>query len=199
MALLERLQSRLSGRGRRVIDAGDALACAVLVPIVDAADGLEVLYTLRSEELTDHKGQVSFPGGKRQAEDADLEATALREAYEEIGVAGRDLDVLGLLDDVTTMQGMYIITPVVARMRAGVSLSTNPAEVSDTFTVSVEKLNDPRYREIDHKSFQGDTYEIDTITAGPHVIWGVTHHITLDLLSHLRSADLHSTHPRWLR
>jgi len=159
----------------------------VLVPVVDASGGLQVLYTLRSEELPDHKGQVAFPGGKRQKEDPDIEATALREAYEEIGVTTPDLEVLGLLDDVTTMQGMYVITPVVARMRAEVPLSPNPAEVSDTFTVPLEKLYDPRYRQIDHKNFQGNTYEIDTITAGAHVIWGVTHHITLDLLDHLRA------------
>jgi len=165
MTVFQRIRGRLRERSRRVIDANNALACAVLVAIVDSDGGLEILYTLRSEQLPDHKGQVSFPGGKRQVEDADLEATAVREAHEEIGIAEKDLEVLGLLDDVTTMQGIYVITPVVARMRADAPLSANPAEVSDTFTVPLKKLYDPSYREIDHKSFQGNTYEIDTITA----------------------------------
>ena len=86
---------------------------AVLVPIVNRQDSLSVLLTRRTDHLTQHAGQVSFPGGRSEPDDADASATALRETREEIGIAAELLDPFGYLDSLETVSG-YCVTPVVA-------------------------------------------------------------------------------------
>src|SRR5690348_17336405 len=94
----------------------EAIHCAVLIPMMPVSTNgrgivdYDVVYTLRSEHLPSHKGQVAFPGGKREP-DEDLLATALRESNEEIGIQPADVEVLGCLDDVSTMAGQFVITP----------------------------------------------------------------------------------------
>jgi 8-oxo-dGTP pyrophosphatase MutT (NUDIX family) len=177
------LRRLLADRKRVAIDNERSIACAVLVPLVAVGDGYGVLYTLRSEHLPNHKGQVAFPGGKRSiAEDASLHDTALREAREEIGLRAEDVDVLGTLDDVYTMATDFVITPFVGLLRVGARYQPNPAEVDEVFTVSFEDLVDNSYREKETKEWKGHRFEVDVITAGPHRIWGATHSITLNLL-----------------
>ncbi len=183
---LDTLRAALERRRRRQLIEHGAFACAVLVPLIETVGGIEVLYTLRSEDLNSHKGQVAFPGGKRDAADTDLRATALRETHEEVGIEPNDIEIIGALDDVTTVLGKYVITPYVARLAPPANLSLNPAEVVDAFTVPMEKLIDPRYRKSEERVFDGTSYTISTITAGPHLIWGVTHAITLDLLERMK-------------
>lgn len=190
MQLHERLKGRLQRRDRIAIRAPDALACAVLVALVPEGEAYSVLYTLRSEDLPNHQGQVSFPGGKLHPEvDRSLLDTALREAEEEVGIQPRDVEILGELDDVSTMAASYVITPVVGLLPAGYVFHPNPAEVSDVFTVTMEDLRDPRYRATERREFNGTEYEISMITAGRHIIWGATHRITIDLLRCVDEAE----------
>lgn len=168
----------------------DAIACAVLIPMMPAAGPVvpgeyEVLYTLRSEHLPSHKGQVAFPGGKRHG-DEELLQTALRESSEEVGVDPRDVQVLGRLDDVDTMAGQFVITPWLGLLPAGYRFEANPREVADLFRVTLSALADPRHHALTRRSWGGNHYELPAITAGPHEIWGVTHQITLDLLQVIR-------------
>ena len=108
----------------------DALVpAAVLFPILDRADGPSVLLTQRTEALKHHPGQISFPGGRVEAEDASPQATALREAWEEIGLAPERVDVLGYLPDYRTGTG-YRITPVVGRIALPIELRPDPREVA---------------------------------------------------------------------
>ncbi|RMF25454.1 MAG: CoA pyrophosphatase [Deltaproteobacteria bacterium] len=186
MDLPERLGRFLRERKRTALSEPDAVECAVLVPIVREPSGHAVVYTLRSEELPSHKGQVSFPGGKRAPGDRTLLDTALREAGEEIGIDPADVTILGQLDDVFTMVTDYIITPFVGLLPDGVRFTPNPSEVSDLFTVSIEDLLDPRYHEIATKNFRGHEIDIEVITAGRHTIWGATHRITANLIECLR-------------
>ncbi len=185
----QRLRRLLSERRRTQLSEPDAVACGVLVPILPEPPGHAVVYTLRSEELPSHKGQVSFPGGKRAASDRSLLETAVRETQEEIGIDPSDVTILGKLDDVFTMVTDYIITPFVGLLPAGVRFTANPAEVSDVFTVSVKDLMNPQYHDVTTKSFRGQEIDIEVITAGRHTIWGATHRITANLIECLKELE----------
>ena len=178
----------------------DAIACAVLIPLVPLAalpqltpqdafrdDDYEVVYTLRSQHLPSHKGQVAFPGGKRSGGE-ELLTTALRESAEEVGIVADDVRVLGCLDDVSTMAGQYVITPWVGVLPAGYGFRANPREVADIFAVKLSDLGDPRYHAQATRQWGGNEYEIPVITAGRHQIWGATHQITRNFLELIAEA-----------
>lgn len=114
---------------------------AVLVPLV-MRDSLTVLLTQRTTHLSSHSGQIAFPGGKVDAQDASSVAAALREAQEEIGLDAHFVQVLGELPTYTTGSA-YIVTPVVALVRPGFAISANPHEVADVFEVPLAFLMDP--------------------------------------------------------
>ncbi|MFZ2650643.1 MAG: CoA pyrophosphatase [Burkholderiaceae bacterium] len=114
---------------------------SVLVPLV-LRDTLTVLLTQRTEHLSDHPGQISFPGGRVEPDDVDATETALREAREEIGLAPSHVDVLGRLPQYTTSTG-FVVTPVVALVRPGFALQPDPNEVAEVFEVPLSFLMDP--------------------------------------------------------
>jgi len=115
---------------------------SVLVPLVQRSEGLTVLLTQRTDHLTDHPGQVSFPGGRVEPEDADAVATALREAEEEIGLSSAHVDVIGQLPTYTTGTG-FIVTPVVGSVLPEFSLRIDPFEVAEVFEVPLAFLMNP--------------------------------------------------------
>jgi 8-oxo-dGTP pyrophosphatase MutT (NUDIX family) len=115
---------------------------SVLVPLVMRSSGLTVVLTERTTHLSSHSGQVAFPGGKADPEDADAVETALREAEEEIGLERRYVQVLGKLPIYTTGSA-FLVTPVVALVQAGHTVTANPHEVADVFEVPLEFLMDP--------------------------------------------------------
>jgi 8-oxo-dGTP pyrophosphatase MutT (NUDIX family) len=146
---------------------------AVLVPIVDRGDDLTVLLTLRAADLKQHAGQISFPGGRMEADDADAVAAALREAHEEIGLAGEFVEVIGCLPDHAVISG-YRVTPVVAIVRPGFSLVLDPTEVAGTFEAPLRHLLDPATRTRHRRSFAGEEIEFLDLPWGQFNIWGAT-------------------------
>ncbi|CAN5219108.1 hypothetical protein BH11PSE9_BH11PSE9_07560 [soil metagenome] len=104
---------------------------SVLVPLV-LRDDMTVLLTQRTDHLTDHPGQVSFPGGRVEPTDADATATALREAHEEIGLEAGYVDVLGAMPTYTTGTG-FVVTPIVALITPGFTVTADPFEVAEVF------------------------------------------------------------------
>lgn len=116
---------------------------SVLVPIVDR-DEPTVLLTQRSDHLSDHPGQIAFPGGRAEAGDADATATALREAQEEIGLPASQVDVLGVMPLYTTGTG-FLVTPVVALVEPAYSMRADPFEVAEVFEVPLAFLMDPSH------------------------------------------------------
>ena len=114
---------------------------AVLVPIV-TRDKPTVLLTERTANLTHHSGQVAFPGGRVDPEDANLAAAALREAWEEVGLSAQYIEVLGNLPTYTTITS-FIVTPVVALVRPDFELNINPHEVAEAFEVPFDFLMNP--------------------------------------------------------
>lgn len=127
-------------REPRISDRPPAQA-AVLIPIVMRAVPT-VLLTERTTHLSNHSGQVAFPGGRVDPEDANVTAAALREAWEEVGLSAMFIEVLGSLPTYTTVTS-FIVTPVVALVQPGFELQPNPYEVADAFEVPLAFLMDP--------------------------------------------------------
>jgi 8-oxo-dGTP pyrophosphatase MutT (NUDIX family) len=130
----------ITGDGR-VLDRAPAHA-SVLVPLVERADGLHLLLTRRTDHLRDHAGQISFPGGRVEIDDADAVATALRETEEEIGLPRSHIEVIGALPHYTTVTA-FVVTPVVAIVRPGFTLALDSFEVAEAFEVPLVFLMNP--------------------------------------------------------
>ena len=165
---------------------GDAIAAAVLVPIVNRATGPTLLLTQRTAHLADHAGQVSFPGGRAEPEDADRIDTALREAAEEIGLAPCQVEVLGLLPEYWTITG-YRVTPVVGWVEPPLSLTLDSYEVAEAFEVPLEFLMDPASHEQRSYDYQGRRRSCFAMPYDGRLIWGATAAMIVNLhrvLSH---------------
>ena len=149
---------------------------AVLIPLV-MRDELTVLLTQRTEHLSTHSGQVAFPGGKQDPEDANATATALREAQEEIGLVVDQVEVLGSLPVYETGTAFFV-TPVVALVQPNMQLQPNPYEVADVFEVPLRFLLDPRNHLRHRLHWQGmerQWYSMPYDDAGrERYIWGAT-------------------------
>jgi 8-oxo-dGTP pyrophosphatase MutT (NUDIX family) len=147
---------------------------AVLMPIIDRPEGLSVLLTRRSAHLPHHAGQISFPGGRLEAGDADVIATALRETEEEIGLARRFVSIVGFLPDHLIPVSGYRVTPVVSFIEPGFRLTPDPMEVAEAFEVPLGFLLDPTNHVPRVREFGGVAVEFIDMPFGPHHIWGAT-------------------------
>lgn len=112
---------------------------SVLVPVIRHPQGLTVLLTKRSEKLRSHKGQISFPGGRREEADGSAAAAALREAQEEVGLDPASVEVIGYLDDYPTVT-RYRVTPVVGLVSTPPILKLDEGEVAEAFEVPLDLL-----------------------------------------------------------
>lgn len=145
----------------------------VLIPIIERQESLVVLLTERSADLRHHAGQVSFPGGGMEAHDADITATALREAHEEVGIQPDEVDIAGFLLPTPTVTG-FAVTPVVGFVRETFKLRVDPVEVETAFEVPLDFLMDYRNEEHSERDFQGTTVPVVTFHYDGHRIWGAT-------------------------
>jgi 8-oxo-dGTP pyrophosphatase MutT (NUDIX family) len=146
---------------------------AVLVPLVDRPEGMTVLLTQRTAHLAAHAGQISFPGGGVEPEDADAEATALRETEEEIGLARGHVDLIGRLDTYVTRTG-FRITPVVGIIRPPFTLNPDPYEVAEAFEVPLSFILSPEGRERRSAEYKGATRHFWVFPYQDRYIWGAT-------------------------
>ena len=150
---------------------------SVLVPLVNRPAGVTVLLTQRTEDMPSHAGQVAFPGGRRQDDDADAIATALRETEEEVGVARSFVDVVGSVDLYRTGTG-FEITPVVGIVSPGFVTRADPREVADVFEVPLGHFLDTRNHRIDGRMIgEGEQKRERRYYAMPYgerYIWGAT-------------------------
>jgi 8-oxo-dGTP pyrophosphatase MutT (NUDIX family) len=124
------------------------------VPLVQRGDVLHVLLTRRTDHLRDHAGQVSFPGGRSEAHDADAAATAVREAAEEVGLPQDRIEVIGEMPAYTTVT-RFVVTPVVALVQPPFELALDRFEVAEAFEVPLPFLMDPAHHRRHVFTFEG--------------------------------------------
>lgn len=146
---------------------------AVLVALVERAGGPQVLLTRRTEALRHHAGQIAFPGGRIEADDADPVAAALREAQEEVGLGAALSSPLGYLDPFVTITGFHVF-PVVASVAGGFVPVPDPGEVAEAFEVPLGFLLDPGNVHTLEVDFQGRRRRVLEFRYGGHRIWGAT-------------------------
>lgn len=146
---------------------------SVLVPLVRREPGITVLLTQRTEDMPSHAGQIAFPGGRRQAEDVDAIATALRETEEEVGLTRDFIEVIGPMDQYRTGTG-YEITPIVGIVTPGFTMRADPREVADVFEVPLDHFLDERNHRIDSRVWQGRERRYYAMPYGERYIWGAT-------------------------
>jgi 8-oxo-dGTP pyrophosphatase MutT (NUDIX family) len=159
---------------------------AVLVALCAESSGLHAIFTRRRRDLRSHPGEISFPGGRRDAGEA-LGLTALREAEEEIGLARGDVELLGALTPVATMVTSYAVYPFVGIIEPGGTWTPSAAEVDEVLDVRVADLRASRARRrLRHRGipFRTDVYDV----GDELVIWGATARIVGDLLARVDPA-----------
>lgn len=162
---------------------GSLLPAAVLVPIV-ARPEPTVLFTKRAEHLTRHPGQVSFPGGVAELEDASLTATALRELEEETGITAKYVSVAGYLEPYETVSG-FAVLPVVGLLSEGFALRADEGEVESIFEVPLSFLLHPASLQEERREFKGISRRVYAFQHGSHNIWGATASILVNLRERL--------------
>lgn len=146
---------------------------AVLVPVIRRRGRLNVLLTRRAEHLRAHKGQISFPGGRRDAQDSSAAANALREAQEEIGLNPKLVEVIGYLDDYPTVT-RYRVTPVVGLVSGSARFKPDASEVAEIFEVPLQFLLEPKNFERKVFSRGGLNVPFFELNYGAYRIWGAT-------------------------
>jgi 8-oxo-dGTP pyrophosphatase MutT (NUDIX family) len=152
---------------------------AVLIPVIERK-APTVLFTIRTQELASHAGQVAFPGGKIDPGDESPVAAALREACEEIGLAASLIEPIGYLDLYLTFSGFRIL-PTVARVRPDFALTLNPREVTETFEVPLDFLMTPENHQRRSREWKGIEREYYAVPFGDRYIWGITAGIVRNL------------------
>ena len=189
--LRERVRQRLAGREHRDADVrigpfppavterirqrfpAVSRPAAVLVPLVDRGDELNVLFTYRAADLEHHAGQISFPGGRLEPGDVDAISGALRETEEEIGLDRRYIEVLGRLPDHMVISG-FRVTPVVGLVSPGFTLRIDPTEVAGTFEAPLRHLLDPGNQAPRMLRIGDEELTAYDLPWQEHTIWGAT-------------------------
>lgn len=158
----------------------------MLVPlfVVSESEPPHLVLTKRRADLRRHAGEISFPGGRQDPEDADLTVTALREAEEEIGLPRAEARLLGGLPPISTFATNYLIHPFVASIPAGLSWRLSPLEVEAVLELPLQALRESRTRT--RMERRGINFETDAYILDGHLIWGATFRIIEDLLKRLQ-------------
>jgi 8-oxo-dGTP pyrophosphatase MutT (NUDIX family) len=159
---------------------------AVLVPLIDHKDGMTVLLTQRTAHLSAHAGQISFPGGRIEADDADPVAAALRETEEEVGLPREHVTVIGRLDTYVTGTG-FEITPIVGIITPPYPLTIDPSEVAEAFEVPLSYILDPRNHNRTERESAGRTRVFFVLPYQDRNIWGATAGMLVNLAEVLNS------------
>lgn len=151
----------------------DGLPAAVLIGLVNRPDGLSILLTKRTEHLRDHAGQICFPGGRIEADDASIEAAALREAEEEIGLPPSKVDIIGKLAPYDTTTG-FRIHPVVGWIEPPVAFKLEAFEVAEVFELPLAFALDPKNHQKQQYRNANERRSYYILPYEGRFIWGAT-------------------------
>jgi 8-oxo-dGTP pyrophosphatase MutT (NUDIX family) len=163
-----------------------ATPASVLIPLVLRPHGLTVLLTQRTANLTDHPGQISFPGGRAETYDVDAIDTALRESEEEIGLTRRHVEVIGTLPEYLTGTG-YCVTPVVALVAPPFEVVADPSEVAAIFEVPLAFLMDGMNHRLQSAQLPSGRRSFYAMPYEGYYIWGATAGMLRNLFHFLRA------------
>jgi 8-oxo-dGTP pyrophosphatase MutT (NUDIX family) len=183
-ALATRLQDRLLAPAAAVeLEVSGATNAAVLVPLYEHAGEIHAVFTRRRDDLRRHPGEISFPGGRPEAGDADLVGTALRETEEEIGLAPAAVKIVGALRPTPTIATGYAIYPFVGVIEPGAQWTLSPDEVASVLELTLTDLRAGYGRR--RLLRRGLPIRTDTFVVADELIWGATARILQDLLERL--------------
>jgi len=182
---IDQVRKILNTRDRRIIEQPSLARAAVLVPLFKKGQDCHIVFTKRSDNVRYHKGEISFPGGVFDERDLELQRTALREAFEEIGLKEGDVQIIGVLDDIITVT-QFIVTPFVGLFPYPYPFELSPIEIAELIEVPLSVLLDKdcfSEREIIRGTGKEVVYAYQYEN---HIIWGATARILkqfLDLIS----------------
>ena len=178
--MIEKITEKIKGySGRPPVE--ELRKAAVLIALTDS-DEPELIYTLRSNKVGSHGGEVSFPGGMYEDVDKNLEHTALRESEEETGMDSSKVNILGPLDTVVSRYNISV-TPYVGIVPENVSLNNKSEEIESCFRVPLSfLLRDERHRNDEIKR-DGDIFFMPAYQYDSYIIWGLTAMMTVDFLN----------------
>jgi 8-oxo-dGTP pyrophosphatase MutT (NUDIX family) len=196
-----RIRDLLAARSRQTVDDlglgerdPDLICAAVLIPLLYKEGHWHVAVTQRTQNVEHHKGQISFPGGACEPGDDDLQATALRETWEEIGVPPEAVEVLGALDDFVTISH-FVVTPFVGVISEAASFPypfayrLNLNEVDGVVEVPLSFLFEESNLRVEQREHDGRLFDVLFWDFGPYTIWGVTARMLQGLLDLIRGSS----------
>ncbi len=187
--LKQDLKALLSQREpKRIEDNVDIYTQAsVLLPLFIKDGHYWLLLMRRANTVEYHKGEVSFPGGVVDEKDDNLESTAKRETFEEIGVREEDIEILGQLDDMTTITSRFIVHPFVGTVPFPYEFNINRREVEHLIEVPLQFFLDPSQPRAFSMHYEGETFETPAFIYEGTVIWGATERILENFISLIKS------------
>jgi 8-oxo-dGTP pyrophosphatase MutT (NUDIX family) len=174
---VELIRDKLGSRSIDRVNDGELFFkhAGVLIPLLVENGELKILFTKRTDVVEHHKGQISFPGGSVDEVDASIEETALREAYEEIGLQREDVEILGRTDDTLTLVSSFIIYPFVGVIPYPYDFTINTAEVERLIIAPLEAFGQGKSGTRGYGfEFEGGVYDTPTYSYDGEVIWGAT-------------------------
>ncbi|RBP69637.1 NUDIX hydrolase [Marinobacter nauticus] len=187
------LTKKLSNYAPRQL-ALDYPEAGILVPVTDDENNPEMIFTLRSANLKTHRGQVSYPGGKRDPEDSSLAATALRETHEEIGLPPDQVDVIAPLSQVMSRHGI-LVTPYVGVVPGDHPVVPNPYEIESVFRVPLSFFLEDRRERTDALSFLNHTFYVPCYRWERYQIWGLSAVVLVDFMNAVYDAGIDLLEP----
>ncbi|MGC8121192.1 NUDIX hydrolase [Marinobacter sp. VGCF2001] len=187
------LREKLTNYAPRQL-ALDYPEAGILVPVTDNAENPEMVFTLRSANLKTHRGQVSYPGGKRDPEDSSLVATALRETHEEIGLPPDQVQVISPLGQVMSRYGI-LVTPYVGVVPDDHPVVPNPHEIESVFRVPLSFFLEDRRERTDALHFLNHTFYVPCYRWERYQIWGLSAVVLVDFLNAVYDARIDLLQP----
>ncbi len=173
---IQTIEKKLTQHSPQRLKIPEFAPAAVVIPFLDINSKAHILFTKRTETVEHHKGQVSFPGGAWEEQDASLQETALRETFEEVGIPQQMLNVIGQLDDFPTISN-FLVTPFVAKMPYPYPTKISTDEVAEILEVPLELFLTDKHFRLEERDIGSKKYPIYYYHFGPSVIWGVTGYI----------------------
>ena len=167
----------------------DELRQAAVLIAVTESENPELIYTIRSNKVGSHGGEVSFPGGMFETEDKNLQDTALRESHEETGLDRSKVNILGSIDTVVSRFNISV-TPYVGIVPSDIELNDNSDEIEACFRVPLSFLLEDKRHRNDEINRNGDIFFMPAYSYDSYIIWGLTAMITVDFLNIALDANI---------